>query len=171
MIEPEVVARFWSKVDIRNDDECWEWQGNRKVGTHPYGYFHAVIDGARKGYRAHRVSYLIANGHWPAEGLVVCHACDNPPCVNPKHLWVGTMAENMRDQGRKGRWRGRCKHPKKQLTDEQVLEIRARYAAGGVTQQALCDEFGVTRSHVGNLIAGRSAATRPPVVPYPVGGG
>lgn len=90
------IARFWGKVEL--GDGCWHYQGYLKVGTHPYGRFWAQ----GKKHRAHRVSYVLARGPIPL-GLVVCHACDNPQCVRPDHLWLGTLKENMADMVRKGR--------------------------------------------------------------------
>lgn len=84
---------FWDKVDKRGDNDCWNWTGFK----FPTGYGRL----GRKGY-AHRFSYLLANKVLP-RGLCVCHSCDNPSCVNPNHLWLGTVADNMHDRDKKGR--------------------------------------------------------------------
>ena len=93
-----IVDRFWSKVDVRGADECWEWQGSRIKGG--YGNFRlSAADGMLK---AHRMSALLAFGPFDRR-LFVLHLCDNPPCVNPSHLALGDHAENMRQRAERGR--------------------------------------------------------------------
>ena len=89
--------RFWEKVDKRGDDECWEWTG-AKTRPNAYGYFR--VSGSLA--VAHRVSYELAYGGIP-EDKQICHTCDNPACVNPSHLFVGTHTDNMQDKVAKGR--------------------------------------------------------------------
>jgi hypothetical protein len=88
------MERFWAKVE-KQESGCWVWQGATRSG---YGAI--KIDGKVKG--THRVSFEMANGPIP-EGLLVCYSCDNPPCVNPDHLWLGTYEDNARDGWKKGR--------------------------------------------------------------------
>ncbi len=90
----EDPRRFWDRVLI--GDGCWEWQGNRSES----GYGRVKIDGVR--WQAPRLAYKLWHGRL-ARDLFVCHACDNPPCVRPDHLWLGTQADNLRDAYAKGR--------------------------------------------------------------------
>lgn len=93
----DVRARF-ERFVLRMDSGCWEWQGARKQGVRPYGFF--SINGRQ--FTAHRVCWNLYRGAIPA-GLHVCHHCDNPPCVNPEHLFLGTAKDNAQDKVKKGR--------------------------------------------------------------------
>ena len=90
------MLRFWSKVNIPNLNACWEWQ----AGKFPKGYGAFYFNG--KCQRANRVSWILTKGEIP-KGLKVLHSCDNPPCVNPLHLSLGTTADNMKDRDQRGR--------------------------------------------------------------------
>ena len=117
--KPSLEERFWKKVRVAGIDECWQWTAStNKKG---YGYF--GIDG--KIVLAHRVSWMIHVGD--PGNLNVCHSCDNPGCVNPAHLWLGTHADNNRDRHVKGRtkfvrFRGQ-ESPNAKLTDKDVQSI------------------------------------------------
>lgn len=113
------IARFFSKVSVGKDDECWKWNG-RTNGT---GYGRITIRGFV--YLSHRFSYMLAKGKIHDNSLVVRHKCDNRRCVNPNHLETGSHTENMvdrqiRDRTARGERNGRSK-----LTANSVRKIRA----------------------------------------------
>ncbi|WP_156160261.1 HNH endonuclease signature motif containing protein, partial [Pseudomonas sp. 2(2015)] len=95
-LPPEVLPRFWSKITVT--PHCWDWQAKSRIGD--YGVF-TVRAGVQR--LAHRLSYEIHYGEAPPGRMVVRHRCDNPLCVNPDHLELGTHADNMRDKVRRGR--------------------------------------------------------------------
>jgi hypothetical protein len=167
----KVIARFWSKVSMGRgeDGPCWEWTAN-KTG---FGHGTFNLPGATP-IGAHCFAWTIANGDIQ-EGLFVCHTCDNPCCVNPAHLFLGTQTDNMRDCANKGRARGRPapkgdlhplrtnpglvkrgeNSPNSFLTDQQVLTLLQRKAAGERTGD-LAKEYALGRSTINFIISGRS---------------
>lgn len=142
-------------------DVCWPWAGT--VRGNGYGRLRVGGRGGRD-LLAHRAVYEVLVGPIP-DGLCVCHSCDNPPCVNPAHLFLGTQFDNMRDMAAKGR-QSRQQRPDlilrgesvkgSKLTWEKVSAIRMRYAAGGVTQQDLAAEYGVRQSLISRIVLGQS---------------
>lgn len=142
-------ACFWSKVS-RSDqpDACWEWTGARsKTGRQGYGKFTSGDD--RKTYLAHRFSYVLNVGPIPP-GIHVLHRCDNPPCVNPAHLFLGSPADNTADM-----WTKRRGKIKTSLSDDQVRAIRGRLAAGE-TVRDLAQAYAVARSTIDRIRDRRS---------------
>lgn len=102
----DLAFRFWRKVAKGKPDECWEWQGHRERG----GYGTVAFRKAKnQPYQklAHRVAWELSNTADIPDGMFVCHTCDNPPCCNPNHLWLGTQADNNRDMIQKGRYKAR----------------------------------------------------------------
>lgn len=97
-LDESLRSRFWAKVDQRSADECWEWTAYRN----DKGYGRIGRTGGKAHFLAPRVSWTIAFGDIP-DGLIVCHHCDNPPCVNPAHLFLGTHKDNADDRETKGR--------------------------------------------------------------------
>jgi general stress protein YciG len=143
---PTPTERFWARVARRGDDECWEWTGARK----DTGYGRLQIDGLR--VRAHRFAWELANGPIPA-GLSVCHRCDNPPCCNPAHLFLGTPADNSRDAATKGRMPHGERHYRAAMTSAQVVEIRRLYVRG-MSLGEIARTVGVPLGSVGSVTGG-----------------
>ena len=127
---------------------CLEWTAT----TGRWGYGRTTMDG-RTVY-AHRAAWIVAHGPIP-DGLFVCHTCDNTGCVNVRHLFLGTHADNMRDMVEKGRAHPGEKHGRAKLTDDQALTIRRRRAAGerGVD---LAREYGVTTRTITRIVRGEN---------------
>lgn len=139
-----VPERFWKMVN--KTDGCWLWIGG--ISKSGYGNFWS---GGRNGktVSAHRVSWELHNGPIP-EGLWVLHGCDNPQCVRPDHLRLGTQSENITEMVGKGR----NSLVMARLTEDQVIVIRDR-AARGEPQAVLAREFGVSRSAIHLLVHGK----------------
>jgi hypothetical protein len=135
--------RFWGKVDKGGDGECWEWLGG--YNTHEYGGI--TVDGKQIG--SHVFSYVLHKGAVP-DGMVVMHTCDNPHCVNPKHLQAGTWKDNMQDKTEKGR--SNYKGISFRLSNEAKSEIIALYATGKYRRTDLAARFSVTQSTIGNVL-------------------
>lgn len=139
----ELGERFWSKVDIGGPDDCWEWKASRSSG---YGQFRL----GGKMQRSHRLVIGLRAGD---EGCAL-HSCDWPPCVNPAHLSIGTQEDNVSQRDARGRHVATPgeDHGMSKLTDAEVLDIRARYATGQITQRALAEEYGVHFSLISLII-------------------
>ena len=129
--------RFWAKVDKSGD--CWEWTGGKMRG----GYGSFKDDGGKTVY-AHRISWAINCGRIP-KGLCVCHHCDNPNCVNPSHLFLGTDKDNKQDSMGKGRHAKGEIHGSAKLTEEDVKLARQIYADGKIGFGQLARRFGVCK--------------------------
>ena len=150
IIRGDPIARFWSYVSKRED--CWIWTGLRDKNG--YGKTFKMQCGDRKYLRAHRFSYEIHFG--PIKlGLLVCHSCDNPPCVRPDHLFLATPQENSTDMITKGRsLRGDDSIPRKvsRFSWYDIDEIRRVYGMGGISQRTLAEMYCVHQPQISRII-------------------
>jgi hypothetical protein len=136
---------FWSHLAVTSSG-CWEWQR----GRHRRGYGGLKV--ANRHVKAHRYAWELTHGPIPC-GMFVCHSCDNPPCCNPSHLFLGTPKDNQDDMRAKGRQavvRG-SSHRWAKLTEEQVSSIRSRYRSGEMGKD-LASEFGVSRGLISLIV-------------------
>ena len=143
--------RFFSKIDRSDPADCWSWAACRDKDG--YGMF---WDGDRL-VRAHRYSYMLAIGIIP-EGLQVLHRCDNPSCVNPDHLFLGTHADNADDRNAKGRQAYGTKVNTAKLSEKDVREIRDFLATCHYSQNEIAAMYGVRQPTISVIKTGRTWA-------------
>lgn len=156
----ELADRFWEKVDKNGPvperfpelGPCWIWIGYRdKAG---YG----SIRFGKTPSTAHRVSFFLATSEHLSPEIFVCHKCDNPPCVNPSHLFKGTCADNQRDAANKGRFNGPRpdlageSNPAAKLDWDKVCKIRLEYSVHKTPFVRLGEKYGVTGEQISNII-------------------
>lgn len=146
--------RYWAKVDkngpiVREElGPCWKWLGNPWT----FGYGQSRVGG--KNMTAHRASWILHNGPIPP-GLVVCHKCDNPPCTNPEHLFLGTRKDNSDDCTAKGRWSRGSRKYNSRVTEMDVANIRS-LSATGTARKDLAASFGVCKATIDHIISRRN---------------
>lgn len=144
---PTPEERYHSGYIKKGENECWNWI--KSFNLNGYGKFHMSINGKKKSLVASRYGWELINGNIP-DGLLVCHSCDNPPCQNPKHWFLGTSKDNTQDMIKKNRLhdqRGELNGVAK-VTAIQVIEIRKRYPLDGISQAKLGKEYGLTQSGI-----------------------
>lgn len=141
------IINFWKKVCIGGVDECWNWKGSSCSS----GYGNFSFEGHTK---SHRVSWVLTFRDIP-KGLCVCHKCDNPSCVNPYHLFLGTNSDNIKDMWSKGRGKiprlSGEKCPSAKLKESQVVQIR-NLCLEGISQSEVSRMFGVTRALISLIV-------------------
>lgn len=154
--------RYWSKVDRRGPNQCWPWVGGVDHCGYPIFWDGTYRpSGSPRSVRAARWAYERFIG--PLGRLQVLHRCDNPPCMNPAHWFVGTPGDNARDRAAKGRSGatgarpGEANHQAK-ITAADVRVIRQR-CAGGERQTDVAADYGLTQSHVSDIVRGKRWVT------------
>jgi hypothetical protein len=148
--ECSLRAKFQSvwqeSTKIDPDTGCWEWTGSRmKKG---YGLIRHYFNGKTRVVLAHRVMAALYLGFSPDNETRVLHHCDNPPCINPSHLWLGTQGDNMEDAAKKNRASG------SRLSLDDVRMIR-KLGRRGVTHQKIAKQFGISRRYAGRICSGQ----------------
>lgn len=146
-----IEDRFWQKVNKKSDDECWEWQGSLH---HVWGYGNFRV--CQKYTAAHRYSWSLHFGEIPM-GMFICHKCDNPACVNPSHLFLGTPQDNVTDKIQKGRQadvHGEL-NPRAKLSEEDAKTILLKHKQG-MQNKTLADLYGVAPSTIYLLVSGKN---------------
>lgn len=168
--KPKPIAeRLLSKASTPLDG-CWEWTASLDSQGRAFLMVGSKSDGTRTSARAARLSYEEFVGPIP-DGMCVLHRCDNPKCIRPGHLFLGTQADNVADMVAKGRQasgesHGWFRHPdrvprgerngRSKLSHPKAREIRHRYASGGVSQRALAGEYGVTLRAIQQVLSGKT---------------
>lgn len=149
-----IEERLMSRTKRNEKTGCIEWQG-----TKHNGYGRLIVgsrkDGTRHTTSAHRLSYLLFNGPIP-DGYEVCHKCDNPACINPEHLFLGTRQDNVNDREIKGRNIVKIgeEQPRAKLTKKAVKQCRDLYFRGGISYEKLAKRFGVAKRTMMRAIKG-----------------
>lgn len=138
--------RLFARLDIKGDNACWEWQGWR----HPSGYGQIGRGARQEGLvYTHVAAWEIEHAERVPSGMCIRHTCDNPPCCNPKHLVIGTQADNAHDMLSRRRHSFGDAHSSK-LSESDVATIR-ELLFSGATQQSVANQFRVSRSMVGKI--------------------
>jgi DNA-binding XRE family transcriptional regulator len=144
---------FWRAVDIRSEDECWLWQN--AIDEDGYGRANWYTVRGKRVRIAHRIAYEIFYKVEPGE-LQVCHKCDNPPCVNPHHLFLGTNKDNHADKKAKGRAPKGGRNWSSAFYDKHIPEVRRLRFEEKLTNKQIAQRYGVSESTISHICTGRS---------------
>lgn len=158
--QPSIVTQFWQHV--RKSDGCWAYEGTRNRHRGGYGIVRLGGSGTRTAltWYAHRFSYELHYGRIP-DGQVVCHRCDNPSCVRPDHLFLGSQRDNMRDASRKGRLR--VARPRRRKVTDRAVEAIRHLRRHGASLTTIAATFGVSVAFVSLVLAGKRRAVTLPM--------
>lgn len=148
MLDSGLLTRFRASFVEGLEDECWEWLRSRHVA----GYGQLKITSERRQAYSHRIAFEVAYGPIPP-GKQVCHTCDNPPCVNPHHLFVGTSGDNHQDMKRKNRHLFGERNVRAVLTEQKAREIVALSPL--LSQRELAKRYGVSQGTISKIALGR----------------
>ncbi len=148
MISIKQQKRFWSRVNIKSNDECWLWTHSQTTD------YYGRIFINRKKFRAHRLAYCLSYGIEPG-AFFVCHECDVPLCQNPRHLFLATSRYNTEDKVNKNRHPMGEKSVRSKLTNQDVLEIIQLYCRD-CNCRVLAEKYNVDRTTINNIVNGRS---------------
>lgn len=144
----DFLTRFWYNVPEQGDG-CWEWTGSRAVDGYGNARF-GRADGTWSGCNASRLAWILTHAQDLPGNVFVCHRCDNPPCVNPAHLFLGSNSDNIRDGFNKGRV-----HPPRhaRLSESRVRQIHRRWVPGRSLSQ-VARAFGISTGHAHAILHG-----------------
>jgi hypothetical protein len=153
----DLVKRWEANTVSGSNEECWAWVG-KKIKKDDRG----VISINGKNVTAPRLTWYVTHGEWPAQDMFVCHSCDNPNCVNPKHLWLGTNKDNIQDAASKGRLGNQKNsdhlkgslHPNAKLNEQTVISMRSDRAAG-MTIRAIAAKYSMTYAPTWLAVTGK----------------
>lgn len=148
-----LADRFFDRVGCKTESGCILWNGQFSEGG--YGVISYKTGRTGNSVRANRVAYELMVGPIQ-DGLFVLHRCDNPPCINPTHLFLGTVADNSKDMVVKGRSARGERHGSAAVTESTVLELRERYRQGGISKRSLAREYGIGESALAHILKRRS---------------
>lgn len=139
--------KFWSFVDKKDTNNCWEWKGI--LYKQGYGRFYHHSTSERK---AHRISFIIHFGEILKE-VVICHRCNNRKCVNPNHLYSGTHMDNMKDLQNSNILKGE-NNPASKLTEDIILKIRNEYKSKKISMYSMANKYDVSQTLISKIICG-----------------
>lgn len=146
-----IIGRLLKYIKVNEVTGCWEWQGScNTTGLH---YARLRINGV--GVLCHRLTFKLFSGNIPGNMLVL-HHCDNPPCINPKHLFLGSYSDNIKDALDKNRMARGEKNGRSKLTDNKVLSIRKKHSTGEYTLEGLAIEYSVDQHTIFDVIKRRT---------------